>query len=67
MTMADFLCDFCRREWTEDSPMVEGHHGSLVCGRCLTVAYIEVVSHERSNAPVVLSSRIGAGGRGCDE
>ncbi|MHC5002480.1 MAG: hypothetical protein ACYTJ0_05095 [Planctomycetota bacterium] len=41
--MSDVLCDFCRREWKEDVPMLEGHHGSCVCGRCLTVAYTEVV------------------------
>ena len=41
--MSDVLCDFCRREWTEDVPMIEGHHGSCMCGRCLTVAYTEVV------------------------
>ncbi len=41
--MSDVLCDFCHREWTEDVPMVEGHHGSCVCGRCVTVAYTAVV------------------------
>jgi len=38
-----FKCDFCRRSWAEDRPMVEGHRGSLICGQCLTVAYTEVV------------------------
>ena len=41
--MSDVLCDFCQREWTEDIAMVEGHKGSCICGRCLTVAYTEVV------------------------
>jgi hypothetical protein len=41
----DFLCDFCGRGWAEDRPMVEGHRGSLICGRCLTVAYTEAVTH----------------------
>ena len=36
---SDVLCDFCAAEWTEDRAMVEGHHGSIVCGPCLTVAY----------------------------
>ncbi|MHC4220123.1 MAG: hypothetical protein ACYSU7_16885 [Planctomycetota bacterium] len=40
--MSDVLCDFCHREWTEDVPMIEGHHGSCLCARCLTVAYTEV-------------------------
>lgn len=43
LRMEDFLCNFCRRPWTEDLPMVEGHRGNLVCGRCLTVAYVELV------------------------
>ncbi|TVQ61971.1 MAG: hypothetical protein EA378_05765 [Phycisphaerales bacterium] len=43
MSPDDFLCDFCARPWAEDRPMVEGHRGSIVCGRCLTVAYAELV------------------------
>lgn len=42
--MSDVLCDFCRREWTEDVAMIEGHQGSCLCGRCLTVAYTEIVA-----------------------
>ena len=49
--MSDVLCDFCRREWTEDLPVVEGHQGSIVCGHCLAVAYREVVLGKRGNAP----------------
>ncbi len=41
--MTDVLCDFCHSDWTADRPMVEGHHGSVICGSCLTVAYAEVV------------------------
>ncbi|MGD9689862.1 MAG: ClpX C4-type zinc finger protein [Phycisphaerales bacterium] len=44
-----FKCDFCRRAWAEDRPMVEGHHGSLICASCLTVAYSAVV-HQSSGA-----------------
>ena len=40
---SDILCDFCHAPWTEDRPMVEGHHGSIVCGSCLTVACAEVI------------------------
>ena len=36
--MSDVLCDFCHRAWTEDVPMIEGHRGSCICARCLTVA-----------------------------
>jgi hypothetical protein len=31
--------------------MVEGHHGSCICGNCLTIAYTIVVLHDRSTAP----------------
>jgi hypothetical protein len=49
--MSDVLCDFCRREWTEDVPMVEGHRGSCLCARCLTVAYAEIVLSGNDTAP----------------
>jgi hypothetical protein len=49
--MSDILCDFCHREWTEDVPMVEGHRGSCLCARCLSVAYTEVVLNGRDAAP----------------
>jgi hypothetical protein len=42
--MSDVLCDFCRREWVETRPMVEGHHGSVICGDCLRVAFATVVN-----------------------
>ena len=35
----DFLCDYCGNTWSDDRPMVEGHRGSLVCARCLSLAY----------------------------
>ncbi|TVQ64014.1 MAG: hypothetical protein EA379_03000 [Phycisphaerales bacterium] len=46
LQMSDFWCDYCRRPWTEDLPIVEGHQGSLVCGKCLTLAYRDVVLDE---------------------
>ena len=49
--MSDVLCDFCRREWTETVPMIEGHQGSCICGRCLAVAYQEVVVQAGGDAP----------------
>lgn len=39
---AFFVCDFCRNHWAEDRPMIEGHRGSLVCGRCLSVGLVAV-------------------------
>lgn len=38
MRAGDFLCDFCERAWDGEFAMVEGHHGSLICGKCLTIA-----------------------------
>lgn len=51
VSMSDVLCDFCQRAWTETEPMIEGHHGSCLCGRCLTVAYTAVVLQGGSDAP----------------
>lgn len=38
-------CDFCQREWepTGTEIMIEGHQGSLICTRCLSTAYADVV------------------------
>lgn len=47
---AFFKCDFCLSAWDDALPMVEGHRGSLVCGRCLSVAYAELV-HLGSGRP----------------
>ena len=41
---AFFKCDFCHGPWAEDRPMVEGHRGSLICSRCLTIAYETVAT-----------------------
>jgi hypothetical protein len=49
--MSDVVCDFCHGEWTETVPMIEGHHGSCLCGKCLSVAYLELVVNGQSNAP----------------
>ncbi|MFO0857615.1 MAG: hypothetical protein U0640_09705 [Phycisphaerales bacterium] len=56
MTEEDFLCDFCGCTWTSANPMVEGHKGSLICGRCLTAACKAVLVQ---NAGVVVPQHIG--------
>lgn len=43
MQPEDFICDFCGIAWDGTFAMVEGHRGSLICGRCLTVAYTDIV------------------------
>jgi hypothetical protein len=49
--MSDVLCDFCHREWTDDLPVMEGHQGSIICGRCLSVSYSDVVLEGHNTAP----------------
>ena len=49
--MSDVLCDFCHRQWTEDIAMLEGHQGSCICGRCLTLAYTDIILNEIDAAP----------------
>ncbi|MHC4447480.1 MAG: hypothetical protein ACYSXF_06840 [Planctomycetota bacterium] len=49
--MSDVLCDFCHGEWTDDQPMLEGHHGSCVCGTCLTLAYRQAILNGDRTAP----------------
>lgn len=49
--MSDVLCDFCHSEWTDQSPMVEGHQGSCICGKCLTIAFVEVIQQGNNTAP----------------
>lgn len=51
LRMSDFWCDFCRRPWTEDVPMIEGHQGSLICGRCLALAYADLSVHGSPSVP----------------
>lgn len=48
-----FKCDFCHHPWAEDRPMIEGHHGSLICAHCLTVAYTAVALHDAADTPAV--------------
>lgn len=49
--MSDVLCDFCHRAWTEDIAMLEGHQGSCICGRCLTLAYSDIILNKIDAAP----------------
>lgn len=39
--MSDVLCDFCGAAWTADLPLIEGHQGNVICGRCVSVAIVE--------------------------
>jgi hypothetical protein len=51
LQMSDVMCDACAKEWTHELPMVEGHQGSCICGRCLTVAYADLVNNKGGEAP----------------
>ncbi len=48
--MSDILCDFCHAEWVESRAMVEGHHGSVICGSCLSVAFASVIVADANEA-----------------
>lgn len=41
-SVIESLCDFCHARF-EDEAMIEGHQGSLICLKCLSVAYRSVV------------------------
>jgi hypothetical protein len=49
--MEDVLCDFCHQPWSDERPMVEGHQGACICGKCLTIAYREVALDNAGSAP----------------
>jgi hypothetical protein len=57
MSVSDFLCDFCGRAWDGAFPMVEGHQGSLICGGCLSVAWLEVGVAAARGAPAGAARR----------
>lgn len=40
--MSDILCDFCLTPWREEGLFIEGHEGSVICGPCLKIAWLEV-------------------------
>ena len=48
MQTTDFICDFSRKPWDGQFPLVEGHRGSLISGDCLTLAYRFVVLEEQT-------------------
>jgi hypothetical protein len=48
----DVLCNFCHRPWDPDDPsrpLIEGHHGSHLCGECLSLAYRAIVFEGRND------------------
>lgn len=51
LAMTDFWCDYCRRPWSEDIAMIEGHQGAIICGRCLTLAYAALAVHDAPDIP----------------
>jgi len=50
--MSDVQCDFCHTPWTLDLPLVEGHEGSVICGKCVSVAYLEIVLAAGGEKPI---------------
>ncbi len=50
IAIEDVLCDFCgRAAWAAGLPCVEGHNGSLICGDCLTRAWLSIAADEFSD------------------
>jgi hypothetical protein len=39
-------CDFCGTDWDEVIPMIEGHHGSVICLPCLEIAIKDIAPPE---------------------
>ena len=35
-------CDFCGTDWDEIKPMIEGHHGSILCLECMQTALSQI-------------------------
>lgn len=48
---SDIVCDFCESPWSDETPLVEGHQGSCICGKCLSVAWRAVISNKMDDAP----------------
>lgn len=46
-SLIESTCDFCGRVWDPEGSelMIEGHHGSLICLKCLSLAYADVALH----------------------
>ena len=48
--MSDVLCDYCHGHWREEIPMIEGHQGSCICGKCLKMAWSQVVVNRMNDS-----------------
>lgn len=44
-TLISSACDFCAQDWNPAGTelVIEGHQGSLICTRCLTIAFASLV------------------------
>lgn len=41
-------CDFCGTDWDEVKPMIEGHHGSVLCLACMKAALAAIKAGDSS-------------------
>lgn len=54
-------CDFCGEDWDEIKPMVEGHHGSVICLECVKLALTGLqTGGEAYSCPLCLRSQLPA-------
>ena len=44
--MVIISCDFCGEDWDEVKPMIEGHHGSVLCLNCVELAIDQIGAGE---------------------
>ena len=44
--MVIISCDFCGDDWDEVKPMIEGHHGSVLCLRCVERAISDIAQND---------------------
>lgn len=43
-------CDFCGTDWDEQLPMIEGHHGSVLCLECLKLGIDQAIPSDAKYA-----------------
>jgi hypothetical protein len=53
-------CDFCGTDWDQETAMIEGHHGSVLCLECFKTAYVEAAA-PASDAPASVGPTSAAG------
>ncbi len=54
-------CDFCGTDWDGQSPVIEGHRGSIICLNCIKEALDHrTLGHDPYKCPLCLRDKIPA-------